>query len=140
MDCTDFKMLMSNRNREWLLGDYRIKTKPWMKKQPFGPVGYMGGLNMPCSNNNCFLMLFCPWCRFIHVTCQFIQLSLYFKALKKSVHFVSKNTYSLVRCKQMQILAPKPVLRTQLEEAQVKIIITLERCKGVQNFAGNHNL
>ena len=31
--------------------------------------------------------------------------------------------------KQVPILAPKPVLRTQLEEAEVKIMITLERCK-----------
>ena len=38
--------------------------------------------------------------------------------------------------KQVPILAPKPVLRTQLEEAEVKIMITLERCKGKEPEAG----
>ena len=37
--------------------------------------------------------------------------------------------------KQVPILAPKPVLRTQLEEAEVKIMITLDRCKRKESEA-----
>ena len=41
-------------------------------------------------------------------------------------------SFSLEWWKQVQLLAPEPVLRKQLEEVEVKIMITLERCKRVQ--------